>query len=124
MVLRAEERLTIEEATDYLFKHVLIKDGMMYFHDRLINDIIELDCLYNEPLQVIMPEVLAVADKKGDLYIKYQDSIKIKHVQLEYSIKLDDLIYKDFMPKLDPVPYILIGTGGIIIGLVVGLLVN
>ena len=98
VVLKGEyEPLTVDEATDYLFKHVLLKSETIYFHDRLVNDIIELDYIQNVDPKIEYP-LMAIILEKRDLHIKYESPMIINIGSLNYEIQMEDKEIKKFVP--------------------------
>jgi hypothetical protein len=60
----------------------------------------------------------------GDLHITEQESLKINIGHLEYEVSTGDEIYPDFLLKKNVKPYIYVGIGGILSGIIINAIIG
>lgn len=131
ITLRAEEYepLTRDEAAFILTQLAFVDEaGYIHFNNMLLDMIIAMDYVVNTEPEINMPRAFAFADK-DDLQIIYEEPLRFRWYKdnktvLAFDVYIEPTIYKDFMPKKDPVPFILIGAGGVAAGVLLTILVS
>ena len=115
-IKKAEEYipLSYEEAQDWL---------MTISYQQLIDFIIAYD-LVEHSIPQITPAKKLILIEGRDLHITEQEPMQINIGHLEYEISTSDEIYPDFIPKRNAKPYIYVGIGGLITGIIITALIG
>ena len=97
--------------------------------DEVFDFIIIADDWEHSDPKLILPDVYAILDKDGTLYITYKEPIKVTIgtvAPLSYRIHLEEMVIKDFyVESKKPLwPWFAVGGGGILSGIIIGLLLN
>ena len=92
-------------------------------YQQLLEFIIAYD-LVEHSIPKITPAKKLILIEGRDLHITEQEPMRINIGHLEYEASTDDEIYPDFLPKRDAKPYIYVGIGGLITGIIITALIG
>ncbi len=92
-------------------------------YQQLLDFIIAYDLVEHSIPQVTPSKKLILIEGR-DLHITEQEPLKINIGHLEYEISTGDEIYPDFIPKRNAKPYIYVGIGGLITGIIITALIG
>ena len=106
--------LSYEEAQSWL---------MTISYQQLIDFIIAYD-LVEHSIPQIMPAEKLILISGRDLHITEQEPMQINIGHLEYVIHSEDEVYPDFIPKRNFKPYIYVGIGGLLTGIIITALIG
>ncbi len=106
--------LTNQEAENWL---------MTITYQQLLDFIIAYD-LVEHSIPQITPAKKLIFIEGRDLHITEQEPMRINIGHLEYEISTGDEIYPDFIPKRNTKPYIYVGIGGLITGIIITALIG
>lgn len=117
------ELLTPEEASSYLNKLVLYKDGWLYYHPLLLQNLIAYEWILNAEPIVEVPDAVVVTTKK-DIVVKYNGPLSVQVGPLDYNITLPPIVAKDIMPRVEKTPLVWGVVGGFAGGVIITLLLS
>ncbi len=106
--------LTYQEAHNWL---------ITISYQQLIDFIIMYD-LVEHSIPKITPAKKLILIEGRDLHITEQEPMRINIGHLEYEASTDDEIYPDFIPKRDSKPFVYVGIGGVITGIIITVLIG
>ena len=91
--------------------------------EELIDFVIKYDFVENTTPIVEFPNYIVVLHKR-DIYIKYQDKMKVKIGHLEYGFEFEDKVYEKFVPRKKDIKKIGISFGaGTLVGIILMVLI-
>ena len=122
-VIKGYELLTPEEASSYLNKLVLYKDGWLYYHPLLLQNLIAYEWILNAEPIVEVPDAVVVTTKK-DIVVKYNGPLSVQVGPLDYNITLPPIVAKDIMPRVEKTPLVWGVVGGFAGGVIITLLLS
>ena len=117
------EPLSEREATDYILNSVYLQEDTLFVHRDLIDCIIQWDLIQHSVPEIKVPPVIVIAEKR-DIYIYYEEPLRLTVGKIKYDIHIEEQIIKDFMPKKDLVSYVLFGLGGVTVGILLTVLLS
>lgn len=117
------ELLTPEEASSYLTKLILYKDGYLYYHPMLLQNLIEYEWIINTEPIVEIPDAVVVTTKR-DVIVKYNSPLSVQIGPLDYNITLQPIVAKDIMPRVEKTPLVWGVVGGFAGGVIITLLLS
>ena len=106
--------LTYQEAHNWL---------LAISYQQLLDFIIDYDLVEHSIPKIMLAKKLILIEGR-DLHITEQEPMKINIGHLEYEVSTSDEIYPDFLPKRDSKPFVYVGIGGLITGIIITALIG
>lgn len=92
-------------------------------YQQLLDFIIAYDSVEHS-IPKITPAKKLILIEGRNLHITEQEPMRINIGHLEYEVSMGDEIYPDFLPKRDAKPYVYVGVGGLLTGIIITALIG